>query len=321
MVYEKKNFDGILNINKPKGISSAGVVRKLKYLFNPKKIGHGGTLDPLATGVLPILFGEATKFGTLSLEANKSYRAEINLGIVTTTGDSEGKVVKSCSRKKNLTEVEKVLPKFLGDQYQIPPMFSALKFNGTPLYKLARKDIELKRKPRKVKIFNLKILDFKFPLLLIEVSCSKGTYIRSLAEDIGNHLECGAHLRNLERISVGDFNIKNSLNFDDLVRSFESEEINRIKTKYLKPVEFFLNSYFEIHLNIYQEKSFLNGQKVLLTKYKIDSKNKEKNVKVYGSSGNFLGTGKIFENLILNPIRTIAQLKSVNKCKWTIEEI
>ena len=200
-----RDIDGILLLDKPPGISSNNALQRVRYLFKANKAGHTGSLDPLATGMLPICFGEATKFSTYLLDASKSYRAVCQLGQTSTTGDAEGEI--TCQQPVNLTqvEVEEVLKQFVGEIEQTPPMYSAIKVNGQRLYKLARKGETVERQPRSIVIYSLELVDLNEDLLTIDVHCSKGAYIRTLAEDIGKQLGCGAFLARLTRTGVHPF--------------------------------------------------------------------------------------------------------------------
>ena len=204
-VQQQRNVDGVLLLDKPSGITSHTAVQKVRRLFSALKAGHTGTLDPLATGLLPVCLGEATKFSHLLLEADKTYLASIRLGVATTTGDLEGEVTARAPVIVNKHEVEKVLKRFVGEILQTPPMYSAIKRGGQPLYKLARAGRELPRAPRKIVVSNLTLVGFHGDELQVSVSCSKGTYVRVLAEDIGRELGCGACLSGLRRTAVGDF--------------------------------------------------------------------------------------------------------------------
>lgn len=200
-------IDGALLVDKPVGVTSNFALQKVKRLLEAAKAGHGGTLDPLASGLLIALFGEATKFAGLLLESDKEYLATVKLGETTATGDAEGDVLETRPVAASAGEVRAALRKFMGEIEQIPPMHSALKRDGVPLYKLARKGQSVERRPRRVRILELELLDFKKPLLNIRVRCSKGTYVRTLAEDIGAALGCGAHLAGLRRTGSGRFRV------------------------------------------------------------------------------------------------------------------
>ncbi|KAB2921992.1 MAG: tRNA pseudouridine(55) synthase TruB, partial [Dechloromonas sp.] len=199
-----QRVDGVLLLDKPLGLTSNDALQKARRLFSAAKGGHTGTLDPAATGLLPLCFGEATKFSADLLDADKTYEAVVQLGVTTDSGDAEGQVVATAPVTVGEAEVRQALPRFTGAIEQIPPMHSALKRNGRPLYELARKGIEVERAPRAVTIHGLELLDFAGDRLTLRVRCSKGTYIRVLAADLGQALGCGAHLVGLRRTAVGD---------------------------------------------------------------------------------------------------------------------
>jgi tRNA pseudouridine55 synthase len=217
--------NGILLLDKPQGITSNGALQQVKRLFGAQKAGHTGSLDPIATGVLPICFGEATKFSRFLLEADKRYLATFKLGISTATGDSEGEIIETRpvvgrSRK----DLEAVLADYIGEIEQVPSMFSAIKQNGQPLYKLARQGIEVERKARKVRIASMRLVDFSEDELVLNIECSKGTYVRSLAEDIGEDLGCGAHVSALRRLRAGPFDIDASFTLPELIDRKENAD-------------------------------------------------------------------------------------------------
>ena len=211
-----RHVNGIIVVDKAKGESSNEVLQRVKKIFNASKAGHSGSLDPLATGVLPICFGEATKFCRFLLESNKSYRTLVQLGKKTTTGDAEGDIVEERDVRVTLSDIEAVLERFRGDVNQIPSMYSALKHNGQPLYKLARKGIEVERATRTVSIYRNEIVSFSSTKFVLEVECSKGTYIRTLVEDIGDTLGCLAYVAELRRLKAGPYDEKQSFSFDEL---------------------------------------------------------------------------------------------------------
>ncbi len=200
-----RDVSGILLLDKPKGISSNQALQKIRYLFRANKAGHTGSLDPLATGMLPVCFGEATKFSAYLLDANKSYRATCQLGQTSTTGDAEGEITSLELVSVDQSEINSVLESFVGHIEQVPPMHSAIKVNGQRLYKLARTGREVKRDARTIEIHRLEQIAFNNNHLVIDVLCSKGTYIRTLAEDIGESLGCGAYLSDLRRSGVHPF--------------------------------------------------------------------------------------------------------------------
>ena len=197
--------DGVVLLDKPPGITSHAAVQVVRRLFRAAKGGHTGTLDPLATGLLPVCLGEATKFSHLLLESDKAYLATIRFGVTTTTGDMEGEIVERSPVNISWHDAGRALERFVGEIQQIPPMYSAIKQGGQPLYKLARAGREVQRVPRRIVIRNLDLVDFAGDLLTIRVRCSKGTYVRVLAEDIGRELGCGGCLSALRREAVGGF--------------------------------------------------------------------------------------------------------------------
>jgi tRNA pseudouridine55 synthase len=212
-----RNVSGFLLLDKPAGITSNAALQAVKKLFNANKAGHTGSLDPLATGVLPLCFGEATKFSQYLLDADKRYLARIKLGVTTDSGDADGKILETKDVPViDEAELENVLANYRGEIAQIPSMFSALKVDGQPLYKLARQGIEIERKERIVQIYQLDVVDRCEDEITVDVRCSKGTYVRSLAEDIGRDLGCGAHVNGLRRIGAGPFTIGETVTMDEL---------------------------------------------------------------------------------------------------------
>jgi tRNA pseudouridine55 synthase len=211
------DVDGILLLDKPLGRTSNSALQKVRYLFNAKKAGHTGSLDPLATGVLPICFGQASKVTSLLLDSNKRYLCTLELGSTTTSGDKEGDILETREIAPfDESDIETILSRFRGEIKQIPPMYSALKHNGQPLYKLARQGIEIKRKEREVTIHELKLVDYTNNTITLDVMCSKGTYIRTLAQDIGERLGCGAHLSMLRRNEVEPFDCSKLYTIEDI---------------------------------------------------------------------------------------------------------
>lgn len=208
--------NGILLLNKPTGMSSNGALQVAKRLFGAAKAGHTGSLDPLATGMLPICFGEATKFSQFLLDADKSYRVTGKLGITTTTGDADGEVIETRPVNASSAAIEAALLAFVGEIEQVPSMYSALKHKGQPLYKLARQGIEVERKPRQVTIHAIRVLAVRDDEVDFEVDCTKGTYVRSLVEDLGTKLGCGGHVKVLHRISAGSYPTDRMLTLEQL---------------------------------------------------------------------------------------------------------
>jgi tRNA pseudouridine55 synthase len=204
----RQQVDGVLLLNKPVGITSNAALQKAKWLLNARKAGHTGTLDPFADGLLPLCFGEATKFSAYLLDADKRYRAVLQLGVTTTTGDPEGSVLDTRDVNVSCGDIAAAIPRFMGEIEQIPPMHSALKHQGRPLYEYARAGIEIDRPPRKVTIRSIEVIECAPPRVVLDVQCSAGTYIRTLAQDIGAALGCGAHLIALTRLGSGGFKLE-----------------------------------------------------------------------------------------------------------------
>lgn len=246
-------IDGALLLDKPVGLSSNGALQKAKRLFGAAKAGHAGTLDPLASGLLLVLFGEATKFAGPLLEADKEYLATVKLGERTTTGDAEGAVVET--KAVNVTEagLAAVVQRFQGEIEQVPPMHSALKHKGTPLYRLARRGQEVERAPRRVTISELQATKLQGAALMLRVVCSKGTYIRVLAEDIGEALGCGAHLSALRRTASGGFRIEQALTLEALESVAE-------RTRSLLPLPALLDGLPRAELGAAEEARLRQGQ-------------------------------------------------------------
>jgi tRNA pseudouridine55 synthase len=212
-------FDGVLLIDKPPGFTSHDVVAKLRNYFAFKKVGHGGTLDPMATGLLILLMGRATKLSDRLMGDDKEYEGIMQLGIATDSQDADGQIV-SEHDPSDLTreEVEIVMQSFKGDQMQIPPMVSAIKKDGVPLYKLARKGKVIEREPRLIHVYRFDMTDFRNPEVGIRVRCTKGTYVRTLCADVGEKLGCGAHLAALRRTAIGEFHVRDAITLDDALR-------------------------------------------------------------------------------------------------------
>ena len=212
-----RDISGILLLDKPSGITSNTALQIVKRLYDACKAGHTGSLDPLATGVLPLCFGEATKFSQFLLDADKRYQATFKLGVITDSGDADGKVLETRSVPEiSDLKLESVLESYRGEISQIPSMFSALKVNGQPLYKLARQGIQIERKSRLVTIHELRVLERHQDMITVDVQCTKGTYVRTLAEDIGLELGCGAHVVELRRLSAGPYTVDETVSMEQL---------------------------------------------------------------------------------------------------------
>lgn len=254
-----KQVDGVLLLDKPLGMTSNDALQKARRLFSAAKGGHTGTLDPLATGLLPLCFGEATKFSADLLGADKTYEAVLRLGVTTDSGDAEGNVVATAEVSVDTTQVADVLPQFVGNIRQVPPMHSALKRDGRPLYELARQGIEVEREARAVTIHAIECLAFSGDALTLRVSCSKGTYIRVLAADIGNALGCGAHLTALRRTVVGNLTLDKAVTLAELDTADEDDRAGR-----LLPVDALLQSLPMVALEGGEANRFKHGNPVAL---------------------------------------------------------
>jgi tRNA pseudouridine55 synthase len=291
--------DGVLLIDKPVGLSSNDALIKAKRVVNAKKAGHTGTLDPFATGLLPLCFGEATKFSQDLLEADKTYDAVVHLGITTTTGDTEGEAVETRPVSVTLEQIEAALAKFRGPILQVPPMYSALKRDGKALYEYAREGITLEREARPVTIHQLEMLAYDAPMLTIRVTCSKGTYVRVLGEDIGAALACGAHLNALRRIQVG------ALTADGMV-TLEQLQAHDNPLSLLAPVDALLSSFPRVDLTQELAARFLNGQRLALNREAVTLPDTQGRVRVYHDA-KLLGTAILQDWGVLAPERLIAR--------------
>lgn len=295
--------DGILLLDKPAGITSNGALQRVKHLFGAAKAGHTGSLDPIATGVLPICFGEATKFSQFLLDADKSYVATIRLGEQTTTGDSEGECIATQPvPEMSRPEAEGYLDPFRGEIEQIPSMYSALKVDGQPLYKLARQGIEVERKARPVTIFRLTLLEQTNDTWVIDLVCSKGTYVRTLAEDLGAAIGCGAHVVALRRRQAGPFQIDESYSLDELDEIKIENAIEGLDAVLL-PVSAAVDDYPEVEMTDLTASYFLQGQAV-----QIAGVSGEGMVAVYAEADevrNFVGVGSILDDGRIAPRRLV----------------
>jgi len=290
--------DGVLLLDKPVGLSSNDALIKAKRVMNAKKAGHTGTLDPFATGLLPLCFGEATKFSQDLLEADKTYDATVHLGIMTNTGDTEGEAIETREVDVTLEQIEAALARFRGPIMQVPPMYSALKRDGKALYEYAREGITLEREARPVTIHGLELIGYEAPMLKIRVTCSKGTYVRVLGEDIGAALGTGAHLNALRRIQVGALTAESMITLEDLQAHAEPLSL-------LAPVDALLSSFPSVELTPELAKRFLNGQRLALGKESVMVPQELGRVRVY-HAGKLLGTANLQEYAILAPERLIA---------------
>jgi tRNA pseudouridine55 synthase len=293
---------GVLLLDKPAGISSTQALAKAKWLLNAEKAGHTGTLDPFATGLLPLCFGEATKFASDLLDADKTYEATIRLGITTTTGDPEGEIIETCEVDVQRAQIESVLDKFRGPIDQIPPMYSALKRDGKPLYAYAREGKTLERDARAVTIHELELVSFASPDIQIRVRCSKGTYIRVLGEDIGHALGTGAHLISLRRVGVGNLLIAEAMTIEALAALSEADRKNS-----LLPADSLLSELIPVVLPPELAVRFIQGQRILLGKEGVDYlPTGTQRVKVLDTKHILLGVASLSAEGLLQPERLVS---------------
>jgi tRNA pseudouridine55 synthase len=300
----KRKINGVLVLDKPVGVTSNAALQMTKRLFEAAKAGHTGSLDPLATGVLPLCFGEATKFSQYLLDADKRYLATFKLGVSTTTGDAEGEIVAKVQVPSlELSEIDAVLDQFRGKIQQTPSMFSALKVNGQPLYKLARQGIEVERKSREVTILRYDALEYEGDLLKVDIECTKGTYVRSLAEDLGKALGCGAHVAELRRIKSGPYELAESVTVAELEKIKEEEGLALLDALLL-PVESSIEDWPAINLTELTAAYFKQGQAVQVAKapgsgwVRIFSE-------VESNEPVFMGVGEILEDGKVAPRRLV----------------
>jgi tRNA pseudouridine55 synthase len=291
----RRRLDGVLLLDKPSGMTSNAALQAARRLFNAAKAGHTGTLDPLASGLLPICFGEATKFSQTLLDADKRYLAELRLGVRTDSADAEGAVIARRPVAVSRQAIEQVLPRFRGDIEQIPPMHSALKRDGRPLYELARQGIEVERAARRVHIHGLTLRGFADERAELEVHCSKGTYVRTLADDIGEALGCGAHLTGLRRTAIGAFDIGDAVPLDRL-QSLPADALDR----FLLPADALLAALPRADLDEHQTADLLQGRAVAMAGAVAGT-----TWRVYGA-GRLLGIARAGGDGFLAPLRLIA---------------
>lgn len=295
-----RDVNGILVLNKGLGVTSNAALQRVKRMYGAAKAGHTGSLDPLASGVLPICFGEATKFSQFLLDADKAYRVQGKLGTQTVSGDADGEVVKTCP-VAGITEADllAVLPRFLGEIEQIPSMYSALKHEGQPLYKLARKGVEVDRKARKVTIYQLDLLDFDDDTFTLDVRCSKGTYIRNLVEDIGFALDNLAFVTQLHRTQSGPFTEKDAITVEDLAKVMDNgghAELDKV----LLPLSAAVSDWPKVTLTELMAFYLRNGQAV-----QVPGTPTEGWVTLEEEGGKFLGVGEIQDDGRVAPRRLI----------------
>lgn len=291
----KRNISGIILLDKPLGYSSNQALQKVKWLFQAAKAGHTGTLDPLATGLLPICLGEATKFAQHITDADKTYIANVRLGIKTATGDAEGEVLSTREVDVTQEQFTNTCQQFIGSIYQTPPMYSALKHEGKALYEYARAGVEIERKSRQINILSIDVTSFSLTEATIKVTCSKGTYIRTLAEDIGESLGCLAHLSGLRRTETAGFDIKQAINIETL-ESLSKE----MRDAQLLAVDSGISSIPKVMINSEAAFYFKQGQAVWQSGLIPNGE-----LRVYVDSGVFLGLGKRLDDGKIAPKRLV----------------
>lgn len=296
--------DGVILLNKPLGISSQQAVSRVRHLFRAAKAGHTGTLDPAADGLLPVCLGEATKFSHLLLDADKTYLATVRLGVVTNTGDAEGEIIESKPPVTDRETILRALEKFRGEMLQTPPMHSALKHQGVPLYEYARKGIEIERQPRRIHIHELQLLEINDVFLRIRVRCSKGTYIRVLASDIGAALGCGASLSALTRTQAGALELSHPATCTLTALQGMLETARKAR---LLPVDTLLATLPVLNVEVAEAERLLLGQKLGLKQARITGF-----ARIYGPNQRFLGLVEVGEGGRTVPYRMLAQSHETN---------
>lgn len=295
----KRTINGVLLLDKPLGYSSNQALQKVKWLFQAAKAGHTGTLDPLATGLLPICLGEATKFAQFLTDADKTYIADLKLGVTTTTGDAEGEVISRCDVNVSLQQLIQICDKFLGEINQVPPMYSALKRDGKALYEYARQGLVVEREARRVSILSITVINLTADTAQISVTCSKGTYIRTLAEDIGQALGCGAHLIGLRRTATANYSIARAVTITQL----EALSLTQ-RDDLLLPVDSAIESLPKIILNEDAAYYLMQGQAIWQS-----GKIPNGDLRIYNQQNQFLGLGFLQDDGKIAPKRLL-QIKS-----------
>lgn len=295
-----RDIHGVFLLDKPQGMSSNDIMQKVKRIFQANKAGHTGALDPLATGMLPICLGEATKFSQFLLDADKCYLVTAKLGERTDTSDAEGQIVESREVKVKTPEILTALEQFRGDILQVPTMFSALKHNGKPLYEYARQGITVEREARPITIFELNFIEYNAPYLTLEVHCSKGTYIRTLVDDLGEALGCGAHVTMLRRTAVADYPTEKMLDWNALQALAEPQDLSSLDALLL-PMDTAVAKLPALTLNESQTQGIGFGQRI-----KFNNPNRlQGQVRLFSHENRFLGVAVIDENNVIRPQRLV----------------
>ncbi len=295
----RPNVSGIILLDKPLGFTSNAALQKVRWLLNAEKAGHTGSLDPLASGVLPLCFGEATKFSQYLLDSDKGYETVMQLGQTSSTGDAEGEILRTRDVTVGRADIEAVLPQFRGEISQIPPMYSALKRDGQPLYKLARAGEVVEREPRSVTITRLELLECEGTQVRLSVGCSKGTYIRTLVEDLGEVLGCGAYVAELRRTHAGPFELAQTVTLEELEQA-HAEGGNEALDRFLMPSDSGLQDWPLLQFSEHSSFYWLHGQPV-----RSPDAPKFGMVRVQDHNGRFIGIGEVSEDGRIAPRRLI----------------
>ena len=295
-----RDIHGVFLLDKPQGMSSNDIMQKVKRIFQANKAGHTGALDPLATGMLPICLGEATKFSQFLLDADKRYLVTAKLGERTDTSDAEGQIVESREVKVKTPEILTALEQFRGNILQVPTMFSALKHNGKPLYEYARQGITVEREARPITIFELNFIEYNAPYLTLEVHCSKGTYIRTLVDDLGEVLGCGGHVTMLRRTAVADYPTEKMLDWHALQNLAEQQDLALLDALLL-PMDTAVAKLPALTLDENQTQGIGFGQRI-----KFNNPNRlQGQVRLFSHENRFLGVAVIDENNVIRPQRLV----------------
>lgn len=295
-----RDIHGVFLLDKPQGMSSNDIMQKVKRIFQANKAGHTGALDPLATGMLPICLGEATKFSQFLLDADKRYLVTAKLGERTDTSDAEGQIVETRDVNVKTPDILTALEQFRGNILQEPTMFSALKYNGKPLYEYARQGITVEREARPITIFELNFIEYNAPYLTLEVHCSKGTYIRTLVDDLGEALGCGAHVTMLRRTAVADYPTEKMLDWHALQNLAEQQDLSLLDALLL-PMDTAVAKLPALTLNESQTQGIGFGQRI-----KFDNPNRlQGQVRLFSHENRFLGVAVIDENNVIRPQRLV----------------
>lgn len=295
-----RDIHGVFLLDKPQGMSSNDILQKVKRIYQANKAGHTGALDPLATGMLPICLGEATKFSQFLLDADKRYLVTAKLGERTDTSDAEGEVIQTREVKVETHDILTALSRFRGDLMQVPTMFSALKHQGKPLYEYARQGITVEREARPITVFELNFIEYNAPFLTLEVHCSKGTYIRTLVDDLGEYLGCGAHVTMLRRTAVSDYPAEKMLSWEQLQQLAENQTLEALDNLLLA-TDSAVSTLPRLDLTSTQTQAVKFGQRV-----KFDNLQQlYGQVRLFSDQNSFLGVADIGQDNVIRPSRMV----------------